>query len=327
MFKPFKTISLALSLALLLSCALAEAPVIQWQEQAPSKFTATIYEFDGHGYVLYDHPGKSWVDAQVLCESYGGHLACVNSFEEQEFLEALLKEGTLGMYWLGGRRDATGQFAWLDGGGMDYSNWDIYMPDNHLGVENYMQMFRVPNPEIDGSAAFTWNDSARDNTIPGSDFFSIANVGFICEWEEVCHDFQAIDEPMTWEDAELYCRSLGGHLASIHSDEEQAAVAAVAADGSLGMYWLGGYRTDGDSFAWTDESAFDYARWDVGQPDNYMGIERFIQMYREGNPEDEGSLPGAWNDAPIDNTLPDSEFFVMDNVGLICETIAQPWVE
>ena len=34
--------------------------------------------------------------------------------------------------------------------------------------------------------------------------------------------------PMTFEDAELYCISQGGHLASIHSREEHDTVRAVA---------------------------------------------------------------------------------------------------
>ena len=60
-----------------------------------------------------------------------------------------------------------------------YKNGQISMKEN----ENYMEIFRIPNPEVKGSEAFKWNDAAIDNVIDGSYFFTKDNVGFICEYD------------------------------------------------------------------------------------------------------------------------------------------------
>ena len=51
------------------------------------------------------------------------------------------------------------------------------------------------------------------------------------------HDYQLIDVSMPWHDAKKYCESLGGHLASVSSDAENAFM-----HGNFGrdrVCWLG----------------------------------------------------------------------------------------
>ena len=285
-----------------------------------------VYEQDGHLYALFDRGGMTWLDAEAFCESNGGHLACIGSTEEQAVIDALLDRGTLGLYWLGGRRSVSGEFVWADGSEMNYLNWGPGSPDNYLGIEDFMQVLRTANPEIQGSVAHSWNDAPVNSTVAGSTFFYPENVGFIAEWDQHEHTYTVVDGGnLNWEEACIACWNMGGYLACVNDAEEQAQLEALIASGSKGMYWLGGYRGDNGNLGWLDGAPMDYTNWDSGAPDNHAGVEHYVQILRVANPENGASAAGKWNDAPIDNTVAGSTFFQRGNVGYICEMDAMPW--
>lgn len=59
------------------------------------------------------------------------------------------------------------------------------------------------------------------------------------------HSYMRYDESMTWQEADEYCRSLGGHLVSIDSDEgEQNFVRDLISQGSRNAYWNSLVRVD-----------------------------------------------------------------------------------
>ena len=66
--------------------------------------------------------------------------------------------------------------------------------------------------------------------------------------------------------AENDCVGKDSHLASIHSMEEIDFVNR-ATTGTQGM-WIGGQRK-GNSFQWSDGTAFDYTNWDADQPNKF----------------------------------------------------------
>ncbi|EGD82666.1 hypothetical protein PTSG_11996 [Salpingoeca rosetta] len=86
------------------------------------------------------------------------------------------------------------------------------------------------------------------------------------------------DSPTTWPEAECFCKEQGGHLASISSPDDIAAIAAVA---PTGRFWIGGHEVSLSadltgsprSFAWTDQVAFNASiiPWGMDQPDNAAG--------------------------------------------------------
>ena len=57
--------------------------------------------------------------------------------------------------------------------------------------------------------------------------------------------YAVYDVSMTWHEAKAYCESLGGHLATITSAEEQLFVQSLIEDGSMNQYWLGATETTG----------------------------------------------------------------------------------
>ena len=75
--------------------------------------TATA-EFGTSEYRLFDKT-MTWNEAEAFCENLGGHLATIESVEEQYAVGDLLKQGRRGWYYLGGTRNAGNSVMWLDG--------------------------------------------------------------------------------------------------------------------------------------------------------------------------------------------------------------------
>ncbi|KAM9834666.1 uncharacterized protein LOC133157209 [Syngnathus typhle] len=110
------------------------------------------------------------------------------------------------------------------------------------------------------------------------------------EYSNHCYFFGTNN--LDWDQAEHYCVSKGGHLASIRDRREQEWVALQALDHS--WYWIGLRRAAPGStvWQWTDGTPFSYSYWDIDQPDHYLGQENCGEIQR--------SYGGSWNDYPCD---------------------------
>ena len=86
-------------------------------------------------------------------------------------------------------------------------------------------------------------------------------------WKEVVKTSQSgqktyklYTEKKTWSDAEAHCQKVGGHLASVLSQEEQEEVTAAAGGKTV---WIGGNNQDQEGrWRWTDGSHWNYTQWD-----------------------------------------------------------------
>ena len=150
----------------------------------------------------------------------------------------------------------------------------------------------------------------EDSSCSEVNWFVFSNGGSI-SWNG--HKYQRFDNGMTWDEAEAYCESLGGHLAVITSEEEQQIVASLAYTGSKNNYWIGGHWNSDGEFAWVTDEPFEYTAWGGGEPNNGEGIEDAIMMW---------SSDGAWNDLPNDCQAAfeeDKPDYGTENFGFICE--------
>ncbi len=88
------------------------------------------------------------------------------------------------------------------------------------------------------------------------------------------HYYEVFDESMTWNDAKNKCEDLGGHLATITSQEEQNLVGELVNKGKKKSYWLGG-KINNSVWSWITGEKFSYTHWYPGEPNssgNYMQI-------------------------------------------------------
>ncbi|KAM4690063.1 brevican core protein [Rhinophrynus dorsalis] len=84
--------------------------------------------FQGFCYKHF-HSRKSWEDAEMHCRDYGGHLASINTPEEQGFVNNKYRE----YQWTGlNDRTIEGDFQWSDGNPLLYENWAQGQPDSYF---------------------------------------------------------------------------------------------------------------------------------------------------------------------------------------------------
>ncbi|KAL0968616.1 hypothetical protein UPYG_G00269210 [Umbra pygmaea] len=110
--------------------------------------------------------------------------------------------------------------------------------------------------------------------------------------------FKYVSTPKTWVDAEKYCISLGGNLASVHSAGEYDAIKRLVSTSAGGdpATWIGGTDIYQDrTWFWSDGTSFDYTNWNSGEPNNAGREPCIVTNWPGGN---------QWNDIRCENTYP-----------------------
>ena len=79
--------------------------------------------YQGHHY-YQSTTSSDWTDAALNALINGGHLACINDINEQNFIENIISENS----WLGLFRNSGGYHNWMNCDTLLYSNWDLNEP-------------------------------------------------------------------------------------------------------------------------------------------------------------------------------------------------------
>jgi len=264
-------------------------------------------------YTKYD-AALNMQDAETACTVLGGHLAAIHNPTQQAAIGALSADGA----WIGfhdrhseagctGQSNGVGEaggFIWTDGSPTDYLAWADGEPNDwEGGVENCDGSATVGEDCTHVNADNNWNDATCDTprayicqncgTIPGpTSFTKIDTAGDMWTAEALCHD-------------------QGGHLASVHSDADKDAIAALGSDGA----WIGFHDTYAEAgctgqsndvsetggFVWTDGTATDYLSWEGGEPNDWEGgVENCDGSSTVGEDCSHVIANNNWNDATCD---------------------------
>ena len=109
------------------------------------------------------------------------------------------------------------------------------------------------------------------------------------DWSEYgnnCYKF--FMENMNWANAESHCTEQGGHLASVHSDQENEFILGLS---SSEQFWIGGNDEEVEGeWVWSDGSDFSYSFWKRGQPNNWESNEGSGDYYYYYLYEDDDNL-------------------------------------
>jgi len=158
----------------------------------------------------------------------------------------------------------------------------------------------------------------RNTTNLGSFYYTLGDISHGVEFGwGVCpykngHRYKVFDLNMTWYEAKAYCENLGGHLATITSQEEQDLINTLIKNGSSNFYWLGATDEiiEGD-WRWITGEKWGYTNWDSSQPDNHSGIDGVEENYLTLRSN------GRWNDLQAIGDSRDSASLAF--AGFICE--------
>ena len=97
------------------------------------------------------------------------------------------------------------------------------------------------------------------------------------------HSYQYIDTAVSWTEAHDLCNSLGGHLVTITSPEEQAF---IESEFNGQMVWIGAYNNgayggDKNVWRWVSGEEWNYKNFSDGEPSNSSGEEWFGCLWKE----------------------------------------------
>jgi hypothetical protein len=121
---------------------------------------------------------SSWQAAQAYARVLSGNLVTINDAAEQDWVFATFGSygGTDRSLWIGlNDTEAEGQFVWVSGEPVTYTNWLAGEPDNAYGNESYVHMIGAMEgiPDVVGK----WNDLAS----PGSPFHNFDPICGVVE--------------------------------------------------------------------------------------------------------------------------------------------------
>lgn len=78
--------------------------------------------------------------------------------------------------------------------------------------------------------------------------------------------YQIFVEDVTWEAAKAKCEALGGHLATVRTQDELDYIIAMAEDAGAQFVWLGAYRGEDDIWYYVTGETMSFSAWDAGEP-------------------------------------------------------------
>lgn len=118
------------------------------------------------------------------------------------------------------------------------------------------------------------------------------------------HAYKIYNTIMTWDEAKSFCESLGGHLITITSEEEQNVMERIlnSTDLQYEGYWMGAYYQDTFDWHWITGETYEYEHFSNGEPN---GSGHYMQTFTSGE----------WDDTTVDGTGNSAIY----NHGLICE--------
>ena len=126
----------------------------------PAEYPKDAVPFRGHHYKVFKER-VTWKQAEKRCKEMKGYLVCINSATENRFVTQLIR-GMKNAFVGGTDRAKVGDWQWVNGDDMRYTNWGPGLP-NGPGIQRYLWI-------IDDG---TWDDV--HDPYPGS--------GFVCEWD------------------------------------------------------------------------------------------------------------------------------------------------
>lgn len=132
------------------------------------------------------------------------------------------------------------------------------------------------------------------------------------------HSYKLFDTGCTQKQAIEICESLGGHLLTITSEDEQTFINSIIKHCTMKNIWLGGIYINNE-WHWITDEDFVYLNWNHGEPNNVFNMQNAIMMYtyQETDNDNYSIEIGKWNDENENGR--DWDGYTSEETGFICE--------
>jgi len=238
----------------------------------------------------------TFVEAKDLCQANKGFLVETKTKENIELVSTLANvihsfKPDINSWWIGTFQTSEDLWIWIQGSEfVEETNWATGQPNGTVSDQ------RCAVLTLNGKGEYKWDDV--ECSLSTYDGKGIAPICQECRPEDLCEEGTTVISDTTtaettlptttvswpancknnpdssacylyvaskasWTDAETSCNTLGGHLASSLSQEENSFLGD-----SVLRYtnvWIGGTSTGG-SWAWSDQQPWDYENWKTGEP-------------------------------------------------------------
>ncbi|PIO63745.1 lectin C-type domain protein [Teladorsagia circumcincta] len=296
--------------------------------------------FNGFYYKKFDQPA-TFEQAEAMCVSEGGHLASIHSGEENSFIYELTKTSQIAtnytdFVWIGLTQaswPASDSWSWTDGTPFDFHTWSVGEPNDYKDAEHCGEFYNAESSGIWNVEQGKWNDYTCSTnmkhflckrstlSVPQGavkpKMRALVLLTIICgaashkgwsSWNGFY--YKKFDQPATFKQAEALCVNEGGHLASIHSSEENKFIHALTETSQLAtqysdFVWIGLTQAnwpESGTWTWTDGTPFDFHIWSWGEPNDYNDAEHCAEFY---NAQSSVIMydPGTWNDYSCNTSM------------------------
>ncbi|KAG8005997.1 Macrophage mannose receptor 1, partial [Nibea albiflora] len=211
---------------------------------------------------------RTWSEAQSFCKENYVDLATVDNMEENMQLIETVGSADVSGIWIGLERSETKWWVWSDGIGE-------------------ITVYAWGPPEFHGFCVVVKPDTywfARQCT---------ELLPFMCaasDDELVAGKYIFYNTPLSWRDAESFCRQHHKDLVSVQIPAENAEIFAL---GQGTNFWIGLFKED---WKWSDRSTTSFRYWERNNPDNNGSVENCAAIRT--------SLQHQWDDRVCDLSYP-----------------------
>lgn len=167
----------------------------------------------------------------------------------------------------------------------------------------------LPTPHKDGYIFKGWYNEDENLITYNTKINKTGLLQLHAKWDEPTeltrtaysgNTYIVFDAGTAWESAKRYCESIGGHLATVTSAEENAALASAVSSYNI-SFMIGGTDSETEgTFKWITGEPLSYSNWNSGEPNDGDPSEDIIVLRSDGK----------WNDHKTD---------YLSTVGFICE--------
>uniref|UniRef100_G3NJ53 Macrophage mannose receptor 1 n=1 Tax=Gasterosteus aculeatus aculeatus TaxID=481459 RepID=G3NJ53_GASAC len=242
---------------------------------------------------------KTSDEAKRACSAAGAHLVDVADRYENAFLISLVGLRPEKYFWTGlSNTDDIHTFKWNTRRKVTFTHFNVDMPGTAHGCVAMTT----------GVFAGLWDVVSCSNkekyickkpaegvpvtTVPPTTIPLSCPPGWTPAGKRsVCFKVykKSTAEKKSWQEAQDFCKDIGGQLMSVHTEEDLSNARLQSGDPA----WIGLRLGTNAAFEWVDGSPFGFSNWDFGEPNNHNDNEHCAEVR---------SYYGRhWNDAFCEN--------------------------
>ncbi|XP_028288347.1 macrophage mannose receptor 1 [Parambassis ranga] len=221
---------------------------------------------------------KTFDEAKKACSANSANLVDVADRYENAFLISLVGLRPEKYFWMGlSNMDDRSTFKWTTNRKVTFTHFNVGMTDRKQGCvamttgifAGLWDIVSCSNKEkyICKKLAEGVQATTAPPTTPA---LSCASGWTPVAERNICFKSYTKKKEFkkTWQEAEDFCKAIGGNLMSVHSREDLDNL-DISNTAWIGLSSLG----TNEGFVWSDGSPFSYEKWGFGEPNNYNDNE------------------------------------------------------